>query len=156
MANLKRVVNETTKMLTSYLTYQAVRTIIEQLGETNPPLAIWFRQYASGDKLQDGDRFLQELLLDQKDLGLRVMTVREHLADSVVEFLPEMVRSQIQGQNMEYRRQLLERMTQVMDVSLDGSLNTSPTFEISDLSPPLLSDHPEVGRDESSGTDERV
>ncbi|MDJ0563387.1 MAG: chaperonin family protein RbcX, partial [Microcystis sp. M49629_WE12] len=32
----KKVVQDTAKVLQSYLTYQAVRTIIDQLSETNP------------------------------------------------------------------------------------------------------------------------
>jgi hypothetical protein len=41
------------------------------------------------------------------------MTVRQHLAEEVVDFLPEMTRTGIQQSNMEYRRQHLERITQL-------------------------------------------
>ena len=44
------------------------------------------------------------------------MTVREHLAQNVTEFLPEMVCTGIAQANMEHRRQHLERITQ-LDVS---------------------------------------
>lgn len=142
--DLKRVTRETTKTLISYLTYQAVRTIIDQLSETNPPLALWFRQYSTGDKLQDGDRYLHNLFRERKDLALRVMAVREHLADSVVDILPEMVRAGIQQQNMEHRRQLLERMTQTQ------SPETMPPSEPSH--PELKPDQPPL-RDERGTTD---
>lgn len=39
--------------------------------------------------------------------------MREHLAEEVVEFLPEMVKTGIQESNVGHRRQLLERMTQM-------------------------------------------
>lgn len=111
--NLKQIAKETTKVLTSYLTYQAVRTVVGQLSETNPPLAIWLNGFSSTGKIQDGEAYLQELLEAQPDLALRVMTVRLHLAEEIAEFLPEMVRTGIQQANTEHRRQHLERMTQL-------------------------------------------
>lgn len=47
------------------------------------------------------------------ELALRIMTVREHIAEEITEFLPEMVRTGIQQANMEKRRQHLERITQI-------------------------------------------
>nr|AZB51358.1 chaperonin-like protein [Nostoc sp. 'cyanobiont of Peltigera retifoveata'] len=41
------------------------------------------------------------------------MTVREHIAEEIAEFLPEMVRTGIQQANMEQRRQHLERITRI-------------------------------------------
>ncbi|GAB1537369.1 hypothetical protein NUACC21_00090 [Scytonema sp. NUACC21] len=41
------------------------------------------------------------------------MTVREHIAEEIIDFLPEMVRTGIQQGNMEHRRQHLERITQI-------------------------------------------
>ncbi len=40
------------------------------------------------------------------------MTVREHLAEEILDFLPEMVRTGIRQANVEHRRHLLERLTQ--------------------------------------------
>ncbi len=97
----------------SYLTYQAMRTVVAQLSETNPPLAIWLNGFSSTGKIQDGEAYLQELFQANQDLALRIMTVRAHLAEEVTEFLPEMVRTGIQQANMEHRRQYLERMTQI-------------------------------------------
>ncbi|MBR8826494.1 MAG: chaperonin family protein RbcX [Gomphosphaeria aponina SAG 52.96 = DSM 107014] len=121
----KQVAQETAKVLQSYLTYQAVRTIINQLSETNPTQAIWLSQYSSGNTIQDGEAYLEGLMLEHKDLVLRIMTVRQHLAEQVLEFLPEMVRTGIEQANLERRRQLLERLTQsqpstsVSDTELD-------------------------------------
>jgi len=111
--DLKQVAKDTAKVLTSYLTYQAVRIILTQLTETNPPLAYWLSNFSGKDKIQDGEAFLKELLSEKQDLAFRVMTVRQHLADEVTDFLPEIVRTGIQQANMEYRRQHLERLTQL-------------------------------------------
>lgn len=107
----KKVAQDTAKVLQSYLTYQAVRTIIDQLSETNPTLAIWLSHYTSSHSIQDGEVYLAGLMAENKELVLRIMTVREHLAEQVLEFLPEMVKTGITNDNTEHRRQLLERLT---------------------------------------------
>jgi len=58
------------------------------------------------------------------------MTVREHIAEEIADFLPEIVRTGIQQGNMEQRRQHLERMTQL---SLS---NPSPETDQQKLSDP--------------------
>jgi hypothetical protein len=110
--NLKQIAKDTAKTLQSYLTYQALRTVLAQLGETNPPLAYWLQNFSSG-KIQDGEAYLEQLLQEKPDLALRLMTVREHIAAEIAEFLPEMVCTGIQQANMEQRRQHLERITQI-------------------------------------------
>jgi len=110
--NFKEIAKETAKTLQSYLTYQALKTVLAQLGETNPPLAIWLHNFSAG-KVQDGEKYIEELFLANGELALRIMTVREHIAQEVTDFLPEMVRANIQQANMEQRRQHLERITQL-------------------------------------------
>ncbi|MBG1270489.1 RuBisCO chaperone RbcX [Nostoc sp. WHI] len=110
--NLKQIAKDTAKTLQSYLTYQALRTVLAQLGETNPPLALWLHNF-SADKIQDGESYLEKLFREKPDLALRIITVREHIAEEVADFLPEMVRTGIQQANMEQRRQHLERITQI-------------------------------------------
>lgn len=110
---LKRVAKDTAKVLTSYMTYQALRITLDQLGETNPPQALWLHSFSANQGVQDGDLYLQALLEENQELAFRIMTVRQHLAEEVTDFLPEMVRSNIQQSNMEYRRQYLERITQL-------------------------------------------
>ncbi len=111
--DLKQVAKDTAKVLASYLTYQAVRIVVTQLSETNPPLAIWLNGFSSTGKVQDGEAYLQELLQENQDLAFRIMTVREHLATEVTDFLPEMTRAGIAQANMGHRRQHLERITQL-------------------------------------------
>lgn len=111
--DLKQVAKDTAKTITSYLTYQAVRTVVAQLRETNPPLSVWLHGFSSTGKIQDGEAYLQELLDVNQQLAFRVMTVRAHMAEEISDFLPEMVRTGIQQANMEHRRQYLERVTQL-------------------------------------------
>nr|ARS45454.1 chaperonin-like protein [Scytonema cf. chiastum F04-MK25]ARS45460.1 chaperonin-like protein [Scytonema cf. chiastum M32-F26III] len=120
--NIKQIAKDTAKTLSSYLTYQALRTVLAQLGETNPPLALWLQSF-SADKIQDGEAYIEALFREKPDLALRMMIVREHIAEEVLEYLPEMVRTGIQQANMEHRRKHLERITQ-----LDTS-NLSPESE---------------------------
>ncbi|MBW4606472.1 MAG: chaperonin family protein RbcX [Hassallia sp. WJT32-NPBG1] len=117
--DLKQIAKDTVKTLSSYLTYQAVRTVLTQLGETNPPLAFWLHNF-SADKIQDGESYIQSLFQEKPDLALRIMTVREHIANEVSDFLPEMIRTGIQQANTEHRRQHLERMTQ-LNMSIPSS-----------------------------------
>ncbi|MBW4613237.1 MAG: chaperonin family protein RbcX [Desmonostoc vinosum HA7617-LM4] len=129
--NLKQIAKDTARTLQSYLTYQALRTVLAQLGETNPPLALWLQNFSAG-KIQDGEAYVEELFRTKPDLALRIMTVREHIAEEVADFLPEMVRTGIQQANMEQRRQHLERITQ-LNIS-----NPSPEAEHQAISDPNL------------------
>jgi hypothetical protein len=111
--DLKRVAKNTAKTLISYLTYQALRIVLDQLGETDPPQALWLHAFSSRNSIQDGEAYIQALLGERQEIAFRIMTVRQHLAEEVVDFLPEMTRTGIQQSNMEYRRQHLERITQL-------------------------------------------
>lgn len=111
--DLKRVAKNTANTLISYLTYQALRIVLEQLGETDPPQALWLHAFSSRNNIQDGEAYIQALLGERQEIAFRIMTVRQHLAEEVVDFLPEMTRTGIQQSNMEYRRQHLERITQL-------------------------------------------
>ena len=111
--DLKQVAKDTAKVLSSYLTYQALQTILAQLGETDPPQALWLRSFSSRNSVQDGEAYLQALFRERQELAFRIMTVRQHLAEEVADFLPEMVRTRIQQSNMEHQRRHLERITQL-------------------------------------------
>ncbi|HBE17880.1 MAG TPA: RbcX chaperonin protein [Cyanobacteria bacterium UBA11149] len=111
--DFKRVAKDTTKTLISYLTYQALLTVLDQLKETDPPQAYWLNYFSAQTSIQDGDAYIEELLRARQELAFRIMTVRQHLAEEIVDFLPEMVRTGIQQSNMEHRRQHLERITQL-------------------------------------------
>nr|AGG35234.1 chaperonin-like protein [Nostoc sp. 'Peltigera malacea cyanobiont'] len=133
--NLKQIAKDTAKTVQSYLTYQALRTVLAQLGETNPPLELWLHNFSSG-KIQNGESYIEQLLQEKPDLALRIMTVREHIAEEVIEFLPEMVRTGIQQSNMEQRRQHLERITRIdtLNPSLQPEQQASSDPNLDNLS----------------------
>jgi RbcX protein len=116
--DLKQAAKDTAKVLTSYLTFQAVKTVLNQLRETDPPRAAWLNAFSSKEALQDGEAYLNALLRENAELAIRIMTVRQTIADEICEFLPEMVTSGIQQANMEHRRQHLERITQMGSAEL--------------------------------------
>jgi hypothetical protein len=126
--NLKQIAKDTAKTLQRYLTYQALRTVLAQLGETNPPLQLWLHNF-SADKIHDGEAYIEQLLREKPELALRIMTVREHIAAEITEFLPEMVRSGIQQANMEQRRQHLERITKIDTLNPSLSPEQQPTSD---------------------------
>ncbi|MEM8605046.1 MAG: chaperonin family protein RbcX [Cyanobacteria bacterium P01_H01_bin.121] len=110
--DLRKIAKDSAQTLTNYLTFQAVKTVIEQLSETDPPVAIWLRQFSADFSFQkDSEFYIQQLLKNRQELGFRVMTVREHLADNIPEFLTEMVKSQVHTANLDQRRHLFERLT---------------------------------------------
>jgi hypothetical protein len=114
--NSKRVAQETAKVLQDYLTYQAVRTILDQLSETNPTQALWLRQFSQQHNLQNSEAYLEAF-----------MTVREDLAERVLDFLPEMVRSGMEESNRHYRCQILERLTQTQPEEPDHPDQSNPS-----------------------------
>ena len=135
--DLKRIAKDTAQVLTSYLTYQSVRTVLDQLKETNLPRYYWFQEFSSREKLQDGEAFIQQLFQVEPELALRVMTVRQHLAEEVSEFLPEMVTTNIQQSNMEHRKKHLERLTQMTSEELAASGDRTSNLErLENLEPP--------------------
>jgi hypothetical protein len=115
----KRLASAAAKTLQTYVTFQAVQLILEQLNETNPSQAIWLRHYAIEHPIRDDVEFLSGLTGERKDLVFRILTVRAEIADTVLEFLPELVRSNITQANINLRRLMLERLTQTSDISSD-------------------------------------
>ncbi len=127
--DLKRIAKDTTQVLTSYLTYQAVRTVLSQLLEANLPLFHQLNEFASREKIQDGEVFITDLFKEHPELALRIMTVRQHIAEEIGEFLPEMVTSNIQQTNMGHRKKHLERMTQMTSEELAASAEKTDSLE---------------------------
>jgi hypothetical protein len=107
--DLKQIAKDTAKVMSSYLTYQAMRIVVSQLNETNPPLAYWLQNFSATANLQNGEAYIETLLQEKPDLAIRIMTVREHIAEEVTEFLPEMVLTGIMQANIDHRKRYLER-----------------------------------------------
>ena len=122
--DVKQVAKNTVKTVISYLTYEAVRTVFAQLDQTDPPRAYWLHQFSSREKIQNGETYLEALFQESPDLAFRILTVREALAQEIVEFLPEMILTGVQQSNMNQRRQQLERMTQMELKSIPQSDDT--------------------------------
>lgn len=125
----KEIAKDTAKTLSSYLTYQAVRVVMLQLRELDPPRGYWFNAFINSHDLQDGEAFITALLEERAELGIRVMTLRQHIADEIAEFLPEMLTTGIQQANMNHRRTHLERITQISSAELVGESETSQDIE---------------------------
>lgn len=65
--------------LINFFTYKAVRTVLHQLYEMNPPKYIWFYNFVSNNQVKDGARFLRSLGKEHQELAERVMVTRLHL-----------------------------------------------------------------------------
>ncbi|CAH8286166.1 unnamed protein product [Eruca vesicaria subsp. sativa] len=65
--------------LVNYFTYKAVRTVLHQLYEMNPPQYTWFDNYVVSNRPTDGKRFLRNLGKESQELAERVMITRLHL-----------------------------------------------------------------------------
>jgi hypothetical protein len=124
--DLKQVAKDTTKTLVSYMTYQAFRVVVAQLDETEPKRAYWLRQFAYRVSIQDSESFLTTLFREEQRLAFRLLTVREHLANELADYLPELLKTGIQQANLQQRTQQLERMSQV-DPNLGESVDGYPT-----------------------------
>jgi hypothetical protein len=111
--DIKQVAKSTAKVISSYLTYQAMQIVLAQLSENNPPLAIWLRSFSGQTILQDGELYLQALLGQNQELAFRIMTVREHLVEEIMDDLPEMMCHEIKHKNSQHRRQQLEKLSQL-------------------------------------------
>ncbi|KAF7816046.1 chaperonin-like RbcX protein 2, chloroplastic [Senna tora] len=65
--------------LLNYFTYKAVRTVLQQLYEMNPPQYRWLYNFVASNKPGDGKHFLRSLVKEQQGLAERVMVTRLHL-----------------------------------------------------------------------------
>lgn len=140
--DLKQIAKDTTKTLISYTTYQALRVVMAQLDETEPKRAYWLRQFTHRVSIQDGEAYLQALFHEEQRLAFRILTVREHIAEEIADYLPEMLRTGIQQANLQQRTQQLERMTQVDPTA--ESEGVEPSSEAGGPSAPQSEQEPEA------------
>ncbi|NJP09042.1 MAG: chaperonin family protein RbcX [Leptolyngbyaceae cyanobacterium RU_5_1] len=111
--DLKQIAKDTTKTLISYLTYQAMRTVLAQLSETDPPRSLRLHEFSLRERVENSEAYLEALFREDQGLAFRILTVREHIAEEIAEYLPEMLCTGIQQANTQQRCQQLERMTQI-------------------------------------------
>ncbi|KAG4952842.1 hypothetical protein AAZX31_14G009800 [Glycine max] len=67
------------KQILNYFTYKAVRTVLQQLYEMNPPQYRWFYNFVATNDPADGKHFIRSLAKEQHQLAERVMITRLHL-----------------------------------------------------------------------------
>lgn len=65
--------------LLNYFTYKAVRTVLNQLHENNPPQHTWLYNFVATNEPGDGKLFIRNLGKEKHDLAERVMATRLHL-----------------------------------------------------------------------------
>ncbi|KAK6120817.1 hypothetical protein DH2020_045445 [Rehmannia glutinosa] len=68
--------NDVKTELINYFTFKAVRTVLEQLYEMNPPQYKWFNNFVADNVPNNGKRFLQTLVKERRELAERVMITR--------------------------------------------------------------------------------
>ncbi|KAL1370039.1 hypothetical protein HN51_000365 [Arachis hypogaea] len=96
-----------TQML-NYFTYKAVRTVLQQLYEMNPPQYTWFYNFVASNKPGDGKRFIRILGKEQQDLAERVMVTRLHLYGKWVKKCNHAeIYQEISDENLELMRERL-------------------------------------------------
>ncbi|XP_078430014.1 chaperonin-like RbcX protein 2, chloroplastic [Wolffia australiana] len=96
------------QQLITYFTYKAVRTVLHQLYEMNPPKYTWFYNFLTAHKPDDGKRFLRLLGKEKQDLAERVMITRLHLYAKWIKKCdhPKMY-DRISAENLELMRERL-------------------------------------------------
>ncbi|KAL1307250.1 hypothetical protein HN51_049223 [Arachis hypogaea] len=71
--------NDVKTQLLNYFTVKAVRTVLQQLYEMNPPKYRFFYNFVATNEPSDGKRFLRSLAKEHQELAERVMVTRLHL-----------------------------------------------------------------------------
>ncbi|XP_022754250.1 chaperonin-like RbcX protein 2, chloroplastic [Durio zibethinus] len=94
--------------LLNYFTYKAVRTVLHQLYEMNPPQYTWFYQFVATNKPSDGKRFIRVLGKEKQELAERVMITRLHLYGKWVKKCDHaQIYKEISDENLELMRERL-------------------------------------------------
>ncbi|XP_010535922.1 PREDICTED: uncharacterized protein LOC104811066 [Tarenaya hassleriana] len=94
----------------NYFTYKAVRTVLNQLYEMNPPSYTWFYNFLVVNKPTeiDGKRFLRSLGKERQELAERVMITRLHLYSKWIKKCDHgKIYQQISDENLELMRERL-------------------------------------------------
>ncbi|KAM3323413.1 hypothetical protein CQW23_02065 [Capsicum baccatum] len=108
------------------ITYKAVRTVLQQLYEMNPPQYTWFYNFIVNHVPNTGKNFLQQLFKERRELAERVMITRLSLYSIWMQKCDHTeLYNKISDQNVELMR---ERLTQTViwpseDDEIAGSLD---------------------------------
>lgn len=94
--------------LLNYFTYKAVRTVLNQLYEMNPPEYTWLYNYVVANKPGDGKLFLRNLGKEKQVLAERVMVTRLHLYGKWIKKCDHAeIYQEISDENLELMRERL-------------------------------------------------
>ncbi|XP_027149508.1 chaperonin-like RbcX protein 2, chloroplastic [Coffea eugenioides] len=92
----------------NFFTYKAVRTVMNQLSEMNPPQYRWFNDYVAANKPRDGKRFIRSLAKEKRELAERVMVTRLYLYGKWIKKCDHAaIYKEISDQNLELMRERL-------------------------------------------------
>lgn len=105
------------KNMLDYFTFKAVKTVLGQLGEMNPPAYKWFYNFVVQNKPQDSKLFIRSLVKENQELAERVMVTRLHLFNKWVKrYNHEELYTAIKGQNLELLRERLIQTVTFQDI----------------------------------------
>lgn len=94
--------------IVDYFTYKAVRTVLNQLYEMNPPQYRWFYNYVASNERGYGKAFIRELVKERLELAERVMVTRLHLYGRWIKKCDHVeMYEKISDQNLELMRERL-------------------------------------------------
>ncbi|CAA0833467.1 Chaperonin-like RbcX protein [Striga hermonthica] len=97
------------KQILDYFTYKAVRTVLYQLYEMNPPQYRWFYNYVASNEHGYGKSFIRNLVKEKQELAERVMVTRLHLyAKWIKKCNHTEMYERISDQNLELMRERLK------------------------------------------------
>ncbi|KAL1539940.1 Chaperonin-like RbcX protein 2, chloroplastic [Salvia divinorum] len=112
------------RQIVDYFTYKAVRTVLNQLYEMNPPQYRWFYNYIASNERGYGKTFIRELVKEKLELAERVMVTRLHLYGKWIKKCDHVeMYERISDQNLELMRERL--IETVIWPSDDNNTNTN-------------------------------
>ncbi|KAG6400633.1 hypothetical protein SASPL_137474 [Salvia splendens] len=113
------------RQIVDYFTYKAVRTVLNQLYEMNPPQYRWFYNYLASNERGYGKTFIRELVKDRLELAERVMVTRLHLYGRWIKKCDHVeMYERISDQNLELMR---ERLIETVIWPSDDTNNNTNT-----------------------------
>jgi len=99
---------DVTIQIVNYFTYKAVRTVLNQLYEMNPPEYRWFYEFVATNRPGNGKRFIRTLVKERQVLAERVMVTRLHLYGKWIKKCDHAkIYQEISDQNLELMRERL-------------------------------------------------
>ncbi|KAJ3670218.1 hypothetical protein LUZ60_010542 [Juncus effusus] len=94
--------------LINWFTYKAVRVVLQQLYEMNPPSYRWLYNFVATNNPKDGKFFLRSLVKENQELGERVMITRLHLYGKWIKKCDHaMMYQKISDENLQLMRERL-------------------------------------------------